>query len=378
MRSNKIRVLLTVPHLSSDASPYREMIAMARYLPKDEFSLTICSLRRTGIEETGPLLESLGIRYFVAKFRIKSLREIKRFFAENRLIQQMGPFDIQHSFDFSTVPLEAIVARFYGRKFIHQQRNMNENGHLIALKIKISFSTKVVAISQAVFDFLKQSGTPLRKIEKISYGIDAENEIPENISHLWQESKEHKTETNQPTLLMVAQTIPRKKIEDAIRAVLTLRKTFPGIKLLIVGPEYDHDYKTQLANLIQQFRLEENINFVGVLPNEQVLELMRRADLFVHCAEHEAFGWVLLEAFSQKLPVIAAASEGPSEIIEDGFNGFLYPVGAPELLTEKINSILNDKALRMKIANRAFNDIRGKFSAQEMVKQIANLYREIT
>lgn len=58
MASNRnarpLRVLLTVPHLTATASPYRQMYALASYLPRDEFELTICSLRENGYEKTGP------------------------------------------------------------------------------------------------------------------------------------------------------------------------------------------------------------------------------------------------------------------------------------------------------------------------------------
>jgi hypothetical protein len=76
----KIRVLLTVPHFSSSASPYREMMAIAKYLPKDEFELVICSLRKNGIEETGPKLDLLGVPYFTARYRIKKLKKNKKLY----------------------------------------------------------------------------------------------------------------------------------------------------------------------------------------------------------------------------------------------------------------------------------------------------------
>ncbi len=65
----RTRVLLTVSHLSSTASPFREMIAIAKYLPRDEFDLTICSLRKNGYNETEPILRSMGVQCIVARFR---------------------------------------------------------------------------------------------------------------------------------------------------------------------------------------------------------------------------------------------------------------------------------------------------------------------
>ena len=69
-KSKKIKVLVTVPSLASSNSPYREWMALAKYLPMDEFELTICSFNKNGIKETGPLLDALDVPYFVASNRL--------------------------------------------------------------------------------------------------------------------------------------------------------------------------------------------------------------------------------------------------------------------------------------------------------------------
>ena len=65
----KIRVLLTVPHLHSTQSPYREMIAIVRYLPRTEFELTVCALRDTPNEDTVSVLNLYRIPWMIARFR---------------------------------------------------------------------------------------------------------------------------------------------------------------------------------------------------------------------------------------------------------------------------------------------------------------------
>lgn len=57
----RTRILLTTSHLDSISSPYRDMMALAKYLPKDEFDLTICSIiGKSGYRETAPILANLG------------------------------------------------------------------------------------------------------------------------------------------------------------------------------------------------------------------------------------------------------------------------------------------------------------------------------
>lgn len=370
-KNRKIRVLLTVPHLTSSASPFREMMALAKYLPKDKFELTICSLRKNGVEETGPLLDALGVPYFFARYRVKDVSKLPDFFNANRLIKQYGPFDIQHSFDFTTLPLEALIAKMYGRKFIHQQRNLNQGGHRLMLLLRILLSIKVIACSPNIKVFLTEAGIKKTKIVVIALGLDGSPDILQST-----EIKRVFRDEN-PSLLMVSNIVPLKRIQDAIAAVRILWTNNPGIQLRIVGAEFDAAYKASLDKLIVTNQLQKNIFFLGSLGNTDVLEEMRKSDIFIHCAEHEAFGWVLLEAFSQRLPVIAANAEGPSDIIRDGENGFLYPVGDVNALTGKILTLLENPELRQKLTENALADVKQKYSAQQMVREIAAVYEEV-
>lgn len=371
----KIRILLTVPHLSSDASPYREMMAIAKYLPKDRFELTICSLRRIGIEETGPGLEKLGVSYFIGRFRIKQLREIKNFIICTREIKLRGPFDIQHSFDFTTLPLEAIVARINGRKFIHQQRNLNEGGHIVALKIRLLFSNKIIPISRGVQTFLLRNGIKEGKIRLIHNGLDTSiQDFSQNkIDKVVNSDLEHVY----PKIIMVSQIIPRKKIEDAIKVVGILRERFPGIRLNIIGHEYDAHYKELLGDQIQKNQLEKHVRFLGTLKNDRVLEEMSGSDIFLHCAEKEAFGWVLVEAFSQNLPVVAAESEGALDIVDHGRTGLLYEAGNIDQLKENLEYLLDNPDSRKKMTELAYQDLLERFSAQAMVENFICVYKDI-
>ncbi|HVO44192.1 MAG TPA: glycosyltransferase, partial [Aggregatilineales bacterium] len=210
-----IRVLLTVPHLSKTASPYREMIAIARYLPRESFSLTICTLRDNGREQTGPELDKLGVPYFVARFRPtgRTLRHIWRSVKAQREIARHGHYDIQYSMDFTSSPFEAVFARLGGRRFIRQQRDLNENGHVQMLRIMLAFSDRIIAISESVDKFLQDFGVPSHKVEKIYCGLDF-HEFDQQLSDTPNEAGD-----SAGSFLSVGHIVPRKRHEDAIRSL---------------------------------------------------------------------------------------------------------------------------------------------------------------
>ena len=365
--SRPIRVLLTVPHLSSTASPYREMIAIARYLPRDEFRLTICSLRKNGVEQTGPELEALGIPYLIARFRPRgrTLRHIRDSLRDQRAINAHGPFDIQHSLDFTSSPFEAVLACLQGRAYVHSQRNMNEGGNALLLRIKLSLASRIIAISDAVVGLLDSLGVPARKVRRIPLGIDLDELDGEDVS------------PGKPgeTVLCVGNIERRKRHEDAIRAVAALSDEFPQLRLEIAGRVHQADYHEELKGLIDALGLSERVRLLGV--RDDVLQLMRQASAVMLCSESEAFGWVIVEAMAVGTPVIASAVDGPRMIIQGGENGLLVPVGDVDGYAEALRRILTRPEVAKALAEEGRRTVEQRFSARAMVKQIAALYREL-
>jgi glycosyltransferase involved in cell wall biosynthesis len=344
------------------------MMNIATFLPRDEFDLTICSLRSTGIAETAPRLSSLGVPLVAAAFRPKqrSTRGMLRSLREQALISRLGPFDIQHSLDFTSSPFEAAVARWHGRRFVFSQRNMNEGGHAGALRLKIRLATHSVAISSGTRRLLRQHGAAAARVTTIYNGIDLDSVTF------------HSRETGRggrEVVLCVGQIVPRKRQADAVRAFAILAADRPAAILRIVGPAFDHSYHRELVALSAELNVSDRVEFLG--ERSDVPELMRDADALILCSEQEAFGWVILEAMAAGLPVAASDAEGPKEIIDDGETGFLIPVGDVAGYVQALRRILDDRGQAARMAARARTMVEGRFQARTMVAELAALYRRL-
>jgi glycosyltransferase involved in cell wall biosynthesis len=366
-KASKAAVLLTVPHLNRTASPYNEMMSIAKYLPGDEFGLTICSLRDGGFAETAPILNEMGVPCFVAPFRPTG-QTTKHFFAsycEQKTIDRYGPFQIQHSLDFTSSPFEGIMARARSRRFVYNQRNLNENGHKRLLKIKAACAHRIISISTTVSQFLVSMGIPPTIIRKIYNGLDidpgerAPQALPRSDSYL----------------LCVGQFERRKRHQDAIRAFADLSTEYPQLQLFLAGNTFDQNYLNELHQLAEQLGVLKRIQFLG--PRTDVLDLMRNARALLLCSDHEAFGWVLVEAMSVGLPVISSAVDGPSELIEHEKTGLLVPVGDVQGYACQIRRVLQDPQFASTLAVEARSAVEQKYSARNMVQQIQDVYREV-
>ena len=364
-----IRLLLTVPHLEAVASPYREMMAIAKYLPRREFDLTICSLRESGREEVEPELLALGAEVFYARFRPRGSRmgHLRACWRDRALIGARGPFDLQHSLDFSSAPIEAGLAAIARRPFVFTQRNLNEGGNRALLRIKCALARRVVAISGAVGRLLAELGASGKKVVTIGLGID-EDEVRVG-SHVPKDLP-----VSGRYVLSVGQIEPRKRHEDAIDAFAAVASQMPDLNFLIAGRVVDPVYQDRLRSRVSEAGLDRRVFFLGA--RTDVLALMARAACLFHCPESEAYGWVLLEAMSVGLPIIATRAGGIPELVVSGQTGTLIPVGDSAAGAAALRTLLADPVLMGTLSAKARNAARER-SASTMVSRLAEVYRAV-
>lgn len=147
-------------------------------------------------------------------------------------------------------------------------------------------------------------------------------------------NREQETRNNQFTVyssplivLTCANLIKRKNIDKLILAV----KDLEGFELKIIGDGKELKHLKKIAS--------ENVQFLGRLAHEKVLEEMQKADVFILPSVNESFGMVYLEAMASACITVCTKNDGIDGIIKDGENGFL---------TEPTVEGIKETLLRMK------------------------------
>jgi N-acetyl-alpha-D-glucosaminyl L-malate synthase BshA len=130
-----------------------------------------------------------------------------------------------------------------------------------------------------------------------------------------------------------------KRVEDVVRIFDKIRQQIPA-KLLLVG---DGPERINIENLCRELRICDDLRFLGKL--DAVEEVLSVADLFLMPSEKESFGLAALEAMACEVPVIASNAGGLPELVQDGINGFVSPIGDVKQMTEKALFILKDENL---------------------------------
>lgn len=127
-------------------------------------------------------------------------------------------------------------------------------------------------------------------------------------------------------------------------------KEYPDWTLHIYG---DGPEKQQLEQAIIELGLSENVFLEGVCTD--IAKVYNTSSLFLFTSLAEGFGMVLIEAMSAALPCISYDCPcGPSEIIDNGVNGYLIPMGDTKMMVEKVKELIADINVRKLMGLAAF------------------------
>lgn len=173
-------------------------------------------------------------------------------------------------------------------------------------------------------------------------------------------------EEREESVLMVGRLIQSKHQDLLIE--MFARVDRPRWKLLIVG--YDHlkqQHMQRLKELAREMGVEDRVVFTG--KQNRVEDYYKRSSIFAFTSSSEGFPNVIGEAMSAGLPVVAFdCVAGPSEMIRDGWNGYLSPLFDAADFEEKLASLMDDRELREQMGKRSLESIQ-RFSREAVCEE---------
>jgi len=131
-----------------------------------------------------------------------------------------------------------------------------------------------------------------------------------------------------------------EKRADLLAAVAAL----PGVKLAVTGGgPMEDELRAALPSAA----------FLGMRYGADLARIYASLDVFVHTGPFETFGQTIQEASASGLPVVAPASGGPRDLVDDGETGYLIPPGDPDALAAAVRALAADPALRARFGAAA-------------------------
>ncbi|MHA1377713.1 MAG: glycosyltransferase family 4 protein [Candidatus Helarchaeota archaeon] len=247
------------------------------------------------------------------------------------------------------------------------------NPYNIWLESKSIKSVKqIIAVSNHTSSQLKGRGISTNKINVVHNGIEIfappseteEKELRQKLGIL-----------DKKVILFVGRLDQRKGAIFLVKAMHNVKKIITDdFKCIIVG---NGPQKKQIINFLNKNNIRSFFSFINQISYDNLRKIFFLCDLLVLPSLYEGLGLVLLEAMASKKPIIGTNSGGIPEIIRQGYNGYLTPLGSIEKLTDAINKILQNKTLAVKMGENGFKIVQKEFTWEKAVNETLKVYNKM-
>jgi glycosyltransferase involved in cell wall biosynthesis len=362
-----LRVLQLIPTLDRSGAE-KQMVLLARGLPRSRFQVEVAALTRAGPFEAE--LREAGVPVTVIGKRLKldplAFARLVRFLRARR-------FDVVQTWIFAANTYGRLAARMARVPVVvtaEMAVDLWKSPRELAVDRWLARGTdRVVGNAQAVVDFYRRAGIPDGRLTLIRSGIGDEGPTAVDRAEVragfgWR--------GDAPLVLFAGRLAPQKGVEDLVAAIDLVQYNVPELRVLIVG---DGPLRRRLEATAHAFRLDGMVRFTG--HRDDVPRLLAAADLLVLPSLYEGLPNVVLEAMRFARPVVATAAPGTTEVVDDGRTGLLVPVHDPPALAQAIRTLVQDpeRAARLGAAGRA--RVEAEFRAETMIEQFAALYEDL-
>jgi len=214
---------------------------------------------------------------------------------------------------------------------------------------------------------LVELGAGKNKIHLIRFGTDVEKFRP------LAENRKQKIE-NRIRIISLRSLEPVYDIETLIKAAAIVVKQFTKVEFILAGGGSQKEYLQKLAENLNLMRFNL-IRFVGKVNNEELPSLLQTADIYVSTALSDSgLSSSTAEAMATALPVIVTDSGDNREWVD---SEFVIPVKSPEVLAEKIITLIKNKNLAQKTGEKNREKIESENNYYIEMTKVEKLYEKV-
>ncbi len=161
----------------------------------------------------------------------------------------------------------------------------------------------------------------------------------------------YRTEDPEGFILAPSRLHPLKRQDLLLSALAKL----PGKRAVVVG---QGDFRPQLESLAAELGIADRVRFAGFVSDEELCDLYSRCSAVYFCPEDEDYGFVTLEAFRSRKPLVTCLdSGGPTELVVDSESGFIVEP-SPSAVADALSRLLDDPARCRKFGDAGYEATR--------------------
>jgi glycosyltransferase involved in cell wall biosynthesis len=175
-------------------------------------------------------------------------------------------------------------------------------------------------------------------------------------------------------VITVTRMTRQKGIPTLLEAAALVHKVRPQARFLLVGPR-----EGEGPMAVSKAEIDRHVPYVIALgQRSDVPALLAAADVFAFPTEYrEGVPRAILEAALAGLPIVTTRMPGCTDVIRDGWNGYLVPTRSPRALADKIIAMLSDRQAARLMGRCAAALVRREFNLNITVDRYVALYQEL-
>lgn len=162
---------------------------------------------------------------------------------------------------------------------------------------------------------------------------------------------------------MTARLVISKGIREYIKAAEIVRNKYSNVEFLLVGG-LDSNPEAIKEEELNEIITQGNIRYYGFA--EDVRPYLKQCTIFVLPSYHEGNGRSIVEAEAIGRPIITTNAPGCKDTVIPGYNGFLVPIKDSEAIAQKIELLLQNKELKMAMAENSYQLCKERFDVNKI------------
>jgi N-acetyl-alpha-D-glucosaminyl L-malate synthase BshA len=203
------------------------------------------------------------------------------------------------------------------------------------------------------------------------FGVSNEIRVIHNFVNTELYRPAEKRASGEKRLMHISNFRPVKRVVDCVRILAEVRKT-TAAHLYMVGDGPDRPEAHRVA---RDLGIEKHVTFMG--KQDHVERIFPDMHVLLMPSEMESFGLAALEAMACGVPPVATRVGGVPELITNGADGFLEPVGDVAAQAARVVELLTDDELWEKMASAARRTAVERFASSTIIPQYEQYYREV-
>jgi glycosyltransferase involved in cell wall biosynthesis len=266
------------------------------------------------------------------------------------------------------------VHTIHGASFHYGQNPLAHHSYILAEKFAARHCQRFISVCDAMTDQYVAAGiAPRERFVTIYSGMEVEPFLnpPRSRDEV---RRELGLRPEHVVITKVARLFHLKGHECVIAAAARVAREHPQVRFVFVG---DGILRGQFERQIAEAGLTNKFVFTGLVPPQQVPELIQASDVVVHASYWEGLARVLPQALIAGKPVVSYDVDGAREVVIPGETGYLLPPRSIDELAAALCELAADPALRERLGRTGQERFVDQFRHETMTRRIREVYAEL-